>query len=99
MQIYVNCDDELMKVNESPCVNMLIRSNFKSNASQSSQRVLFNKTIMSHVPSRPIKKDNVVRNHPFEFISYIYDSTICVHDCMIEEPRLKQMDSMYSLFV
>ena len=53
---------------------------------------------MAHVPSRP-KKDTVVRNHPFEFITYIYDSTICVHDCMIEEPRLKQMNSMHSLFV
>ena len=51
----------------------------------------FNKTIMAHVPSRP-KKDTVVRNHPFEI-------TICVHDCMTEEPRLKQMNSMYSLFV
>ena len=53
-------------------------------------------TIMARVPSRP-KKDTVVRNHPFEIITYIYDSTIYVHDCMTEEPRLKQLNSMYSL--
>ena len=86
-----------MKVNKSPCVNMFIRSNAKSTFTIS-QRVLFNKTIMAHVLSPP-KKDTVVRKHPFEFIAYIYDSIIFVHDCMIEEPQLKQMNSMYSLFV